>query len=821
MKRLLLCTLTVLLMLFALASCFGTEAHRYVSDCATICADCNLKTREPLSEHTYDGCIDTDCNVCGEVRKNTVPHTFSSPCDTECNLCKATREAPSAHAYRNGCDTDCDFCGAQRVTEHKYENDCDRSCNECGAIRIPSAHVYTHPCSLVCDECGANNPAPAPCRYSNACDAVCNECGATRAVGDHVYDDACDAACNECGATRAVGDHVYDDACDATCNECGATRENVHTFSDWKRKTPATCMSDEILERYCTSCKEEETKTGAPSLGHLYTNTCDTTCDRADCDYVRVITHTFGDFVTKNPATCETSEIKHRLCSVCGAEETRIGEAALGHKPLKTDCEVCSVCGKASGFTHSFGDFVIKTPEDCYVDAIEHRLCKNCDKEETRAGAPAHGHDYTDNCKSTCKYGCGFERVPPHVYDGSEDLECNECGYNRECTGHLPFANDCAVCRICGEASGISHHFGEWATKSQESCTDAEIENRVCSVCEKEETRTGTAALGHTPSKTDCALCSVCGKASDVSHNFSNFVIKTPATCETDAVEARTCSKCQKEETKTVEKSALGHAYDNTCDTDCNTCGTVRTIEHSFEGVSFTEKTPADCYQAQILARKCLVCKAEETKKGIDALGHAYTNACDTDCNRCGFSRETEHKFGEWVTKTEADCENAEILHKLCGVCGAESTETMEGKAALGHKALASNCLVCEYCEKAMPDAEHKYTYPCDTACSVCGCAREADHSASKENCTVCLYCEKAIPGAEHVGHATDCTVCAICNASTGKSHTPNTAEDCTRCAHCGKSLGTAHPDADSDGNCDICPKKTRPGDNWFPWAPL
>ena len=42
MKRLLFCTLTVVLMLFVLASCFGTESHKYKSDCATICTDCGI-----------------------------------------------------------------------------------------------------------------------------------------------------------------------------------------------------------------------------------------------------------------------------------------------------------------------------------------------------------------------------------------------------------------------------------------------------------------------------------------------------------------------------------------------------------------------------------------------------------------------------------------------------------------------------------------------------------------------------------------------------------------------------------------------------------
>ena len=931
MKRLLFCTLTVVLMLFVLASCFGTESHKYKSDCATVCTDCGIEMREPLAEHTYDSCSDVECNACGEIRKATeheyagacaeacslcgekretadAPHVFDSPCDSECNVCKATRAA-SEHVYQTDCDTDCEFCGALRITEHKYTNDCDKDCNVCSALRIPKAHVFTYPCSLTCNVCGAENPAPAACQYSYACDDDCNLCGTLRNADAHVYDHACDADCNVCGEVRAVNDHTYDDSCDADCNACGTLREGVHAFGAWRTKTPASCTSAEILARYCADCGAEETKEGASTLdhiytndcdvqcdrcgakreithtydadfkvyvpvscttaeilerfcsvcgaretkigraalGHTYTNTCDTTCDREGCDYVRVITHTFGEWETKSVENCVDDEIEHRICSVCGAEETRVGTAALGHTPLETDCEICSVCGEASGFEHSFGAWETKTPEDCYNDEIENRICSACGVEETRTGTPSHGHAYADDCDAICENGCGFERIPPHVYDGVEDLVCNECGHNRECTGHLPYVNDCTICRICGEASGIEHAFGEWVTKTAENCTDAEIEHRVCDECGTEETRTGTAALGHTPLETDCEICSVCGQASGFEHSFGAWETKTPASCTEDEIERQICSICHKEATRTGDELAFDHDYDNNCDTTCNTCGAARPVEHDFEGVEWTEKTPADCNNAQILARKCLECGAEETKEGIGALGHTpHADNC-TVCARCGQPSEIGHEFGDWVTKSEADCYNAEILHKVCGKCGIASTETQEGKPALkhtytdacdaicdlcntferippheyadehdvscelcgdvractGHKHLDNNCLVCEYCGQAIPGAEHTYSFICDTDCDVCGTTREASHAPSAADCTVCQYCGETIPGAAHVALDTDCTVCANCNAGTGKAHEADPT-NCVVCKHCGKASGKTHT-PDTAVNCTQC----------------
>ena len=170
-----------------------------------------------------------------------------------------------------------------------------------------------------------------------------------------------------------------------------------------------------------------------------------------------------------------------------------------------------------------------------------------------------------------------------------------------------------------------------------------------------------------------------------------------------------------------------------------------------------------------------------------------------------------------------------------CDLCG-------DVRACNGHKALATNCLVCEYCGQSIPGAAHVYSYLCDTTCNVCSSVRDASHAPSQDDCTICLHCGEAIPGAAHVALDTDCTVCANCNAGTGKSHeadptncvvckhcgkasgashAPNTAVNCTQCAECGKNLGTAHTDANSDGHCDNCPQETLPGENWFPWAPL
>ena len=889
-------------MLFALASCFG-ENHVYSGPCDPSCNECDRVTREPETEHTFTDCSDTECNACGEVRAAVAhtyksacavkcdicgaertdfqAHIYDSPCDTDCNACGEVREA-SEHIYSNDCDTDCNFCGSLRVTTHVYSNDCDKTCNVCAAPRIPSAHVYSNDCDSTCDVCGELRMVPNH-KYSSACDADCDVCGELRIAENHVYDHSCDPDCNVCGATRVVSEHIYDNACDPDCNNCKTVRDDIHNFTDWKSKTPANCDTAEVIARFCALCGVEETVEGAPALGHVFDHDCDTACNRAKCNYKREITHTYVDeFVTLMPATCTTAEILHRFCDICGYEDKANGEAILGHAFDHACDTTCNRedCDYVRVITHSFGDWVTKIPANCTDIEIEHRLCVVCKAEETRDGDVAaldhlydHAcdttcnregcafvrvteHVYDDNCDAVCNVeGCGFERIAPHTYDEITDLICNGCGHNRDCTGHLPSAPDCTICWVCGaDIPDAVHVFGNWETFSAADCFKAEVEIRACANCKVTETQEGDPIRTHA------------------------FSFECDTTCDYED-----CSYIRQD---------VEHLFDGPCDTTCNreACDYVRTVDHFFG--DWETKSEANCTDAEIEHRICTECNAEETREGDKALDHAFDNNCDTDCNRegCDFTRTITHDFGDaWVTKSAATCVDPEILHQICRECGVASEATEIGEAALGHtytnecddtcdrecgttrtpphlftdehdvtcnnegcdfkrpcnghKALETDCTVCEYCGESIPDSEHTYANNCDTNCDVCGTEREVgEHIPSQENCTICAECGAAIEGAEHVALESDCTVCQNCDAGTGIDHVadpencvlcknceqasgiahkPNTDANCTQCEVCGKNLGTAHSDADGDGKCDNCPVEVIPGENWFPWAPL
>ena len=193
----------------------------------------------------------------------------------------------------------------------------------------------------------------------------------------------------------------------------------------------------------------------------------------------------------------------------------------------------------------------------------------------------------------------------------------------------------------------------------------------------------------------------------------------------------------------------------------CGEAGTVtfahgEVIEHSFG--EWETKTPANCLDAEVEIRKC-ACGAEETQTGDAALNHNMETKFDetnhwTECSRCdeatdpvahfgGEATETEqatcegcgqkygglashvHQFGDWQTRTEATCTDAEVEFRKC-TCGAEETQT--GDAALNHnmetKFDADNHWTeCSRCDEATEPVAHFGGEATETEKAVCeGC---------------------------------------------------------------------------------------------------
>lgn len=157
-------------------------------------------------------------------------------------------------------------------------------------------------------------------------------------------------------------------------------------------------------------------------------------------------------------------------------------------------------------------------------------------------------------------------------------------------------------------------------------------------------------------------------------HNWSDWETVNPATCVKDGLAKRTCSLCNKVETKVLPKTGV-HFY----------------------GDWIVDKEPT-CTEKGSKHKTCSVC-GDTVTETIASLGHDYHSqkedaTCTKDgyvvevCSRCGDERNKEiisakgHSYGEWIVDREPTCTETGTRYKTCSVCGDAVTETI---AALGH----------------------------------------------------------------------------------------------------------------------------------------
>lgn len=209
---------------------------------------------------------------------------------------------------------------------------------------------------------------------------------------------------------------------------------------------------------------------------------------------------------------------------------------------------------------------------------------------------------------------------------------------------------------------------------------------------------------------------------------------------------------------------ACSHSYDNSCDTTCNSCGSSRSISHSWNSGSYS-KAPT-CTATGTRVYTCKVCGTtkSETASKID---HSYDNSCDTSCNVCGNTRSIDHSF-EWVL-------NGEGHSQKCSVCGEmqnyglHTLETEPGSDETGHG------YKCDTCHLIPSAKAHAYDSDCDPTCDECGYTRTVTHA----------YNENAIYDAED--HWYECMICG--EVTLGVAHEPG--EEATEtsdqvCVTCG-----------------------------------
>ncbi len=701
----------------------------------SICSVCGAKATESiakLTEHTYTNSCDAECDVCGKTRE--INHSYGEWSVTKeptcgefgvkehtCSICGGTETDSVAklteHTYTDSCDTDCNVCGITRTINHTYGNWTVTKEPTCGALGEKE-----HICS-VCGHVETDVVAKLEYHtYDNACDKDCNVCGETRKI-EHSYGKwtvtqapTCsdygvkERVCTVCGHTETGSvdksdDHVYTDTCDTDCNVCGEIRKINHTYGDWVVTKEPTCDKYGTKERTCSVCGYVATAMVDKSTVHTYTNSCDTDCNI--CGVTRKINHSYGEWVITNAPTCDAFGEKEHSCSVCGHTETETVDKSTEHTYTDSCDTDCNICGVTRKINHTFSDWTLTKEPTCDEYGAKERVCSVCGHVETGSVEKLDEHTYTNSCDTDCDT-CGEIRKINHTYGewsvtkeptcdyfGEKERICSVCGHTE--TGSVAkleehvFTNSCDMdCDACGVTRTINHTYGEWAVVQEPSCNVIGIKKRICSVCGNENIG-AIEKVDHTFDSICDEDCNVCGEMRAASHSYSNWTVTKEPTCGVFGEKERTCLICDDVDTDIVDK--LEHKYVNSCDENCDNCGEVRAIVHTYgEWVITREPT---CESLGIKDRTCSVCGTVQSDYAT-RLEHTYENSCDTDCDLCGETREITHKFGDWKVTKEANCTETGMKEKTCSVSGCVEYEIID---ILPHADKDENG-ICEDCGK-------------------------------------------------------------------------------------------------------------------------
>ena len=231
-----------------------------------------------------------------------------------------------------------------------------------------------------------------------------------------------------------------------------------HAWGEWKVKTPATCTASGEKTRTCAYCGEVESVA------------------------IPVVAHTPGAWEVTKPATCTEAGEKVQKCAVCQTVLKTEVIPAAGHKMVVVE----------------------KKDATCTENGYENQKCSVC------------GHP-----KNTTLYATG------HVEGNWEVLKeatCTEAGQKQK------------KCTVCGEvlktetiAAKGHDESGQWTVTKEPTCTEAGEKVLKCAVCNVVLKTESIPANGHKACCTDWMcdhdhydnknhwfVCSVCGVTFEV-----------------------------------------------------------------------------------------------------------------------------------------------------------------------------------------------------------------------------------------------------------------------------------------------------------------
>ena len=439
-----------------------------------------------------------------------------------------------------------------------------------------------------------------------------------------------------------------------TNNDGSITVKCNHSFTKEDTtyiKSEATCTSPAIYYKSCATCGEKGTET------FEYGST-------AEHSYTKQVT---TDAYKKSSASCTAKAVYYYCCATCDAKGTNTYEygSTLAHNYTR---KVVTDTYKKSAAT-------------CTDAAVYYYCCATCD------------------AKGTTTYTNG-----------------SELGH----TGGTATCTTKAECSRCHELYGsmLEHVYtAEDATdaylKSVATCTSKAVYYKHCATCDK----AGTATFEYGNFKAHSYI-----------EKVEDAYLKSAATCTSKAVYYKSCSDCGVKGTETFEVGdAPSHNYQTAWSSDatshwheCSKCGDKKDTSSHTAGAAATESTAQTCTVCGYVITPALghthnyntTWSNNATEHWHDCIGcsstkdnapHDYTNACDTDCNACGYVRTITHSYKtEWSS-------NAEKHWYECSVCGDKSSEANHIPGAEATETTDQVCTVCGFVIQEALGHTHNY----------------------------------------------------------------------------------------------------------------
>ena len=342
--------------------------------------------------------------------------------------------------------------------------------------------------------------------------------------------------------------------------------------------------------------------------------------------------------------------------------------------------------------------------------------------------------------------------------------------YDSTATVYYPAGNDTWTADVMQRCGGNltwkaycdgDHTLGEWTN------VDETTHKRTCAYCDYEET---------------------------ADHGWDEGTVTLAPTCQATGEALFTCAVCAATRTETLP--IADHPYnewtkvdENTHTHACTVCGTEETVAHTWDEGSVI--TAANCIAGGETVYTCTGCGLTRNEAVAMTGIHTYDHGCDKDCNVCGATRTTEHRYADDWTSGKAG------HWHTCVNCGAKGTVADHVPGPEATEETAQLCTVCDYilhptlqhehdyaaaltgddtghwyacasCSEQKDFAAHAFDNDCDTKCDACGYQRVTEHRWSEAwsydeagHFHTCTVCGAKKDDAAHDFRRGTCTVCA------------------------------------------------------------